>query len=100
MELEAGMDARCQFDSVKAAAWDPQNQEVIEAESASTTLNKQGNLTSEELAKIIGLTDYRLQTTVALNSGGLKAWADAQQVKSALARIRGWIKIQNCITIS
>jgi phage protein D len=25
MELEAGMDARCQFDSVKAAAWDPQN---------------------------------------------------------------------------
>jgi Rhs element Vgr protein len=94
MELEAAMDARCQFGSVKAAAWDPQSQKMVENQSAPADLNKQGNLSSKDLAGVIGLADYRLQTTVVLNSSGLKAWADAQQVKSALARIRGRMKFQ------
>lgn len=94
IEFEAGMDARSQFDAVKAVAWDPQTQNVVEAQSASVSLNKQGNLSSKDLSGVIGLADYQLQTTAAIDSNGLTAWAHAQQIKSSLARIRGHMKFQ------
>jgi Rhs element Vgr protein len=94
MELEAGMDARSQFASVKGTAWDVQNQDVVEATSGSKTLNKQGNLTSKELATVIGLDDFRLQTAAPLDQGSLKTWTEAQQIKSGLARILGRMKFQ------
>jgi Rhs element Vgr protein len=94
MELEAGMDARSQFASVKGTAWDMQNQNVVEVKSGSQSLNKQGNLSSKDLAKVIGLDDFRLQTSTPLDRDGLKIWTEAQQVKSGLARILGRMKFQ------
>jgi Rhs element Vgr protein len=94
IELEAGMDVRSQFASVKGAAWDLQNQNMVEVESPPKALNKQGNLSSKDLAQVIGLVQFRLQTTIPLDREGLKAWADAQQIKSGLARIRGRMKFQ------
>lgn len=94
IELEAGMDARTQFASVKGAAWDLQTLKMVEADSNPTALNQQGNITSKELSKVMGLSDYRLQTTTPLDQNGLKAWTDAQQLKSGLSRIRGRMKFQ------
>lgn len=94
IELEAGMDARSQFASVKGAAWDLQTQKMVEVQSDPAVLNQQGNITSKELSKVVGLSDYRLQTTAPLDQNGLKAWTDAQQLKSGLSRIRGRMKFQ------
>lgn len=94
MELQADMDARAQYSSVTATAWDLGNQKMIEAESGSKTLNPQGNLTAGDLSAVIGLSAYRLQTSIPMAQERVKAWTDAQQVKSGLARIRGRMTFQ------
>jgi phage protein D len=67
MDLETEMDARSQLSSVSAYAWDPKNQASKTGSAAAPeALNPQGNLSSGDLAKVIGLTEYRLQSMAAL----------------------------------
>jgi len=94
MEFHADIDARTQLTSVKGTTWDMATQAVQEQDASPQTLNTQGNLDSATLAKVIGLDAYRLQTPVTMESGALKAWADGQQLKAGLARIRGRMKFQ------
>ncbi len=95
MEFHAEMDARSQFAAAQAVSWDPKTQAVIlGTEAKPTTLNKQGNLTSATLAKVIGLSTLDLQTAATQTKDALGKWAAAQQVKSGLARIRGRMKFQ------
>ncbi len=94
MEFHADIDARTQLTSVKGTTWDMATQAVQEQAASPQTLNTQGNLDSATLAKVIGLDAYRLQTPVTMESGALKAWADGQQLKAGLARIRGRMKFQ------
>jgi len=94
IELDADIDARTQFAEVNTASWDPGSQAVIEDQAGPQQLNKQGNLESKTLAGVGKLDAFRLQTTGLLDKGALKDWADAQQVKSGLARIRGRMKFQ------
>jgi len=89
MRFDAELDARTQLNSVDSISWDPSTQAIIEQSAAPVSLNEQGNLDSATLADVIGLSSYRLQSPVSLESGSLKAWADGKQLKSALARIIG-----------
>lgn len=89
MAFDADLDAFAQYQSVSAAAWDPSQQAVSTAQSGPVTLNSQGNVTSSDLAQVIGLDDFKLQTAVPLDSTVLSDWSKGQQVKSGLARIQG-----------
>lgn len=94
IDFSADLDARHQFQKVSGNAWDLATQAVQQSEAASATLNEQGNITSATLASVIGLSEFRLQSTVPLESEFLTSWAKAQQVKSGLARIRGHVSFQ------
>lgn len=94
IDFSADLDARHQFQKVSGTAWDLATQAVLQSEAASTALNAQGNITSATLASVIGLSEFRLQSTVPLESEFLTSWAKAQQVKSGLARIRGHVSFQ------
>jgi Rhs element Vgr protein len=94
MEFHADIDARTQFSKVEGVSWDLKNQAIVQQQAAPQTLNAQGNLDSATLAKVIGLDSFRLQTPAPLESAVLKSWADGQQVKAGLARIRGRMKFQ------
>jgi Rhs element Vgr protein len=95
VEFEADIDARTQFASAQAVSWDPSTQAALQgAAAAPATLTTQGNLTSATLAAVLNVPSYRLQTASPLAAGDLKTWADAQQLKSSLARIRGRMKFQ------
>lgn len=96
IEFQADTDARYQLSSVKSVGWDPSEQTSVEQEVIAQTLNKQGDLSSSDLASALSLADFRLQTTNTMDSASLKAWAKGQQVKSALARIRGKMSFQGC----
>jgi len=93
-EFHADLDARDQVATVNVVAWDPKNQAVVEANSQSKTLNRQGNLDSAELADLLGKSPMTLQSATMLDRTALTAWADAQQVKSGLARIQGRLGIE------
>ncbi len=89
IEAEAEMDARSQLSSVTSKAWDFSGQSVLSSDSSEPTVNAQGNLTGKQLAQAMSESGYDLFTAAPLLSAQLKSWADAQLLKSRLARIRG-----------
>ena len=94
IDFNADLDARHQFQKVTGNAWDLATLALQQSEAASESLNEQGNITSATLASVLGLSDFRLQSTVPLESAFLSTWAKAQQLKSGLARIRGNVSFQ------
>ena len=94
MEFHGEVNARSQFAEVKGVCWDPSTHEPVEQVASSETLNKQGNLSSSDLSDVIGLSSYKLQTPVSMESTALSSWAKGQQIKSALSRIVGRMKFQ------
>lgn len=94
IELHADIDARTQFTEVNTASWDPGEQAVVEEQVGPQTLNQQGDLTAKDLAGVVNLKSFRLQTPGVIEKSALKDWAAGQQVKAGLARIRGRMKFQ------
>lgn len=94
IEFTASLEARDQFSSVRATAWDIKKQAIVQAKAAPLSLNEQGDIDSSELAKTLDAGTFELQTPTPLDNGALKAWAQAQQLKSGLSRLRGSMKFQ------
>jgi len=94
MEFSADLDARSQLTSVESVAWDPAQQALASETASKTTVGESGNITSDELAKVLGLDKFCLQSAVPQESDALSGWAKGQQLKAALARIRGRMKFQ------
>ena len=94
IELHADIDARLQLANVESASWDPSTQKVMTDSASPQDLNKQGDLDSDKLAKVLGIKSFQLQTAGLLQQPELKGWAEAQQQKAGLARIRGRMKFQ------
>lgn len=93
IELEAAMDARDQYETVKASAWSYADQALVEAIASEPSVNNQGNLSGKKLAAVIGLGEWELRHSGEVTQPELKAWADAQLLKSRLAKIQGRVKI-------
>ena len=94
MEFQAEMDARTQLAAVTGTTWNLKNQEIVEEKGTEPSLNEQGNITTKELAKVIELESYNIQTAAPIAQTGMKTWANAQLLKSGLSRIRGRMKFQ------
>ncbi|MGA2889700.1 MAG: type VI secretion system tip protein VgrG [Terracidiphilus sp.] len=94
LEFQAYIDCRTQLTSVKAVVWDPSSQAVVEQTASPVTLNEQGDLSSADLAQVASPDTFRLQTPAVMQQTEVTAWADSQQLKASLARIRGQMKFQ------
>lgn len=94
--LQAELDPRWQSAQVTATAWDPKNQAVQEGATAEPeALSGQGNLDGKKVAGLLtGNATRRLLTSATADSEALKAWGAAEQLKSALARLRGHVRFQ------
>jgi Rhs element Vgr protein len=89
LDFDATIDARDQYQAVKAAAWDPSTQELLEVDAADPGIAGNGNLSPADLASVIGLEYFMLSHTGRLEQAELQAWADAQLLKKQLAKSRG-----------
>ena len=95
LEFDAEIDGRFQFDTVKATGWDPASQAVKETQgSAPSGLQSQGNVTTSTLASKTGDADVTMVHGAFVNETELRSWADAQQLKNTLSKIRGRAKCQ------
>lgn len=92
-ELDAQLDARHQFQAVTAQGWDYSSQSVVKKSGQRPPESKQGNLTASNLATAIGLQEYELRHIGRPNDEELKTWADAEFVRSSLAKIVGRAQI-------
>ncbi|QRX82519.1 type VI secretion system tip protein VgrG [Glaciimonas sp. PAMC28666] len=90
-EIDAEIDACTQLTSVKCSAWDFTQQALAEGTSTEPTVNAQGNLSGKTLSGVLDLPAYALQSCVPLTAEQLAVWANAQLLKSRLARLRGTV---------
>ena len=89
LDFDATIDARDQYQAVKAYAWDPSAQDLLEVDAQDPSINGNGNLKPADLAKVIGLDHLSLSHTGMLEQEELQAWADGQFLKNQLAKTRG-----------
>ncbi len=95
LEFDAEMDARHQFETVKASGWDAANQGPVESEgSAPAGLQQQGNVSSSDLSAKTGDDTINNKTSALITDTELRAWADGQKMKFSLSKIRGRAKTQ------
>lgn len=100
MELDAEMDSRNQFKSVIAKTWDKATQTITETTAAEPSLGQWGNTESSILADAIGQEEFVLQHSGAIDATEMQVWADAQLLKSRMARIRGRVKFEGIATVN
>lgn len=94
MEFQGDIDCRTQLASVKSVSWDPATQAIVEQTAEPQSLNLQGNLEASTLASVLGLSEFRLQTPAIMDSAALTTWAQSQQTRAGLSRVRGRMKFQ------
>ncbi|HET6992361.1 MAG TPA: type VI secretion system tip protein VgrG, partial [Bacteroidia bacterium] len=93
MEFNADMNSITQLGSVTASTWDYKNQ-VVSTGQASNTVAGPGNISSDTLSQVVGLSTYQLQTSAALETADLTNWSAAQMIKSEFSKIQGTAKFQ------
>ncbi|MCX7099060.1 MAG: type VI secretion system tip protein VgrG [Methylococcales bacterium] len=92
LEFEAEMDARTQWRSVEAQAWDYSNQDMSIRSADTAPVSEPGNLSGSTLAETIGLEKFELRHSGQLAEAELQDWADATMLKSRLAKVCGRAK--------
>ena len=97
--FEASIDARDQYNSVSAQAWDFGGQEIITAEADEPTLPTWGDLENTTLSEVINLPDFQLAHGGKANQEELQAWADAQLLRNRMAKIQGRATLQGVAEI-
>ena len=92
--FKADVDATKQVNSSKSSAWNCTDQEIVNEDGNSPELNRQGNITSSELAEAMGTQECLLQNSITFDELELKPWSDFALMKSGLSRIIGNMQFQ------
>ena len=100
IELDAEIDSRTQYKAVKTKTWDMASQTLAEADGAEPSMPALGNIDGATLSDVTAQEEYILQHGGALVADEIKMWADAQLLKSRLARVRGRVKFEGISTIN
>jgi Rhs element Vgr protein len=88
--LDAEIDARLQYKSVKGSVWNYTDQELVkDTEAEDPGVPDAGNLSADALADVIGEAEYRLFNSAKIEEPELQAWVNAAMMKHRLAKIRG-----------
>lgn len=77
-----------QFTRYEAVSWSPKTQQTVKATATTPSLNSQGDLRPNSIARGDSLL---LQTDAPTEEKALKQWADGQALKAGLARYRGTV---------
>jgi Rhs element Vgr protein len=99
LEMDAEMDARGQYSAVKSHTWDPAQQSVQEKEAADPGVDGPGNVTSDDLAKVVDL-DFLGLDHAAITEEEAQAWADAEWLASKMSKINGRVKCEGVGTVN
>lgn len=100
LDFEMELEARQQFEAVNGYSWNAADQELIEVEANPPSGSFPGNITGEDLAKVIGLEHFELRHSGQIKDTELQSWVDAHWLKSQLSKVRGRIRIQGVSTVT
>lgn len=92
-EFETEMDARQHFKSIKSYSWNVADQKIEKSEEGNFSFANNGNLSDDDLSKVIGLKELSLHHAGNINDEELKEWANAYAMKNKLSKICGKLKV-------
>lgn len=106
VEFDAEIDGSQQYGSVKAQAWDPAEQALVEVSAADPTWTIPGNLDAAGISSTAGTDEYVLRQAGKLTEEEVQSWADAKLLRSRMAflcgraRVEGFSKALPGITVA
>jgi len=99
LELDAEIDSRHQLNNITSRSWNFSNQQVLGSEASNPAVSLNGNLSSSDLANVLGVDNFLLNHGGRVEESELKAWADALMLKRQLAKVRGRVKCKGIHTV-
>jgi Rhs element Vgr protein len=106
IEFDAEIDGRRQYGNVKAQAWDPSAQDILEVTSNDPAWTTTGNISPSDISTAAGTDEYVLRQPGRLTEEEAQHWADAKLLRSRMAfmcgraRVEGFSKAVPGITVS
>ena len=96
LDISLDMDASTQLTAgaIQSFGWDPATQAVVQSSSASASVTTPGNISSDTLAEVFGVSPFTQQSGAELVQADLTSWSNAELLKSQLAKIRGRVRFQ------
>ncbi|MBR9997741.1 MAG: type VI secretion system tip protein VgrG [Cyclobacteriaceae bacterium] len=91
-ELDAEIDSRLQYETIKSMSWSPADQESITSEAQDPAVPAAGNISAADLAGVTGNNELRIGHP-GLTETQLQIWVNNFLKKHRLAKIRGKLKI-------
>ncbi|MES1254884.1 MAG: type VI secretion system tip protein VgrG [Acidobacteriota bacterium] len=99
LELDAEIDARTQTGGVRALAWDPSGQSLLDVSAADPGWSGNGNLSAETLSGAAGRKEDLLWHGGALASDELQSLADGAMLRARLAAACGRVRFQGLTAV-
>ncbi len=99
IEFECEIDGNTQLKQIKSHAWNYKDQKAEDSAEAKIQFKESGNLKGEKLAESLGVNEFNLFHSGNLEKDELKAWSNAQLLKSRLAKAVGLLKIKGTTEI-
>ncbi|MBI3238191.1 MAG: type VI secretion system tip protein VgrG [Flavobacteriia bacterium] len=94
LDFDSEIDARNQLKKATSFTWNPADQELVETEGADPGVSLNGNLSSADLADVVGLENLELRHGGRVNDTLMQGWADATLLFQQLSKVRGRVKFQ------
>jgi Rhs element Vgr protein len=99
-DLDAEIDARLQYKTVKGSTWNFSEQELNDSiEAADPGVPDAGNLSADALADVISDEEFRLYHSGKMEDPEMQAWVNAALLKHRLAKIRGRVTVDGTAAV-
>jgi Rhs element Vgr protein len=99
-ELDAEIDSRLQYKTVKGTTWNYTDQEISDStEAANANVPETGNLSADTLAQVMDEDEFRLFHSAKMEDPEMQAWVDAALLKHRLAKVRGRVSIDGTAVV-
>ena len=99
LELDAEIDARTQTGAIRALAWDPAGQELLDVSAADPGWSGNGNLSAGKLSGAAGRKEDLLWHGGSLASDELQSLADGALLRARLAAACGRVRFQGLTAV-
>jgi len=92
--FDGEIDARNQFNSIKAFGWNPADQEIVSVDAEDPGVDLNGNLTSSDLASVLEVETLELRHGGNVSDAELQEWSNSKALFQQLSKTRGSVKFQ------
>jgi Rhs element Vgr protein len=99
LELDAEIDARTQTGAVRALAWDPAGQALLDVSAADPGWTGNGNLTASTLSGAAGRAEDLVWHGGSLASDELQSLADGAMLRARVAPTRARVRFQGLTAV-